>query len=39
MSTPVLGRAPSRERWTGRLFQSVLLACLGAGILVLAVLL
>ena len=39
MSTPVLGRAPSRERWTGRLFQSLLLACLGAGILVLAVLL
>lgn len=39
MSRPVLGRAPSRERWNGRLFQSVLLACLGVGILVLAVLL
>ncbi|TAL12651.1 MAG: phosphate ABC transporter permease PstA [Frankiales bacterium] len=39
MSTPVLGRAPSRERWNGRLFQAVLLACLGVGILVLAVLL
>ena len=39
MSTPTLGRAPSRERWSGRLFQAVLLTCLGVGILVLAVLL
>jgi phosphate transport system permease protein len=37
--TPRLGRAPGRARWTGTAFKALLLACLGASVLMLGTLL